>query len=647
MQYSRMTKVQLIEENRRLRQQLSEINQEQPKLNNVEPRPVPQKFLKSQSVFRQLTENIPVLIYVFHGDRFIYVNRAFELGLGYPMEELLEMNFWDVVHPDYKELIKQRGLARQRGENEPNRYELKVFRKNGDEMWLDLFTSSAIDINGETIIVVGCYDISERKSAREELKKARDELEIRVIERTEALSEANQELVFLNSTLNSVIKNMSDAVVLVDKRGSVQSLNKVLELAWGKAVKEIIQYLKEDILGPKISHSAKMLENGAAFRDKEIMFSTQKGDIQSLVSGTPIRNEQGEVEWGILLVRPLKDVRKLVNRFSGAQASFRFEDIIGSSEGIKETIRAAMRAAYNLSSILIEGESGTGKEMFAQSVHNMSYRRNEPFVALNCGAIPRDLIASELFGYAEGAFTGAKKGGSPGKFEMASGGTLFLDEIGDMPFEQQVALLRVIQEKHLTRIGGDKLIPVDVRIICATNKNLFEEMQKGKFRKDLYYRINVISLKIPPLRQRPEDVSTLFKYLLMKAGKKEILKYLDPKVIESLEQYDWPGNVRELQNVVERMLNAADGANIGIEHLPEELCPIQSGCVPTAESSARWLENLGAMPGKARKIAAEIERQEILETIERCNGNVSKVARELGISRSTMYRKMSCYGIKQ
>jgi transcriptional regulator with PAS, ATPase and Fis domain len=227
---------------------------------------------------------------------------------------------------------------------------------------------------------------------------------------------------------------------------------------------------------------------------------------------------------------------------------------------MRETVEVARMAARSSSNVLIEGESGTGKELFAQAIHNASRRSAGAFVAVNCGAIPRELIASELFGYSEGAFTGAKKGGNPGKFELADGGTLFLDEIGDMPLEQQVALLRVIQDKSISRIGSNQVIPVDVRIICATNKNLLELMQTGRFRQDLYYRLNVINLRILPLRERKEDIPLLFEHFLQQMNQ-DCRSIIPNDFTERLLSYDWPGNVRELQNTVERIIH--------LEHMPD------------------------------------------------------------------------------
>ena len=315
----------------------------------------------------------------------------------------------------------------------------------------------------------------------------------------------------LNRNLNNVVNNMSDGVIIVNRSGEIELLNHVFEQNWGALLDRIKMNLKEDILKGKIAFINDMFDRRIPFQDEEFIFFASGKQIHILASGTPIVDEEGVVSSGLLILRPIKDVHKLVNRFSGAKASFRFENIITGNRTMQELIDNAKMAASNTSNVLIEGESGTGKELFAQAIHNSSQRSKEPFIAINCGAIPRDLIGSELFGYAEGAFTGARKGGNPGKFELASGGTVFLDEIGDMPLEQQAALLRVIQEKSITRIGGTQAIPVDVRIICATNKDLQTEMHHGRFRKDLYYRLNVILLRFR-LRERKEDIRLLVNH---------------------------------------------------------------------------------------------------------------------------------------
>jgi transcriptional regulator with PAS, ATPase and Fis domain len=260
--------------------------------------------------------------------------------------------------------------------------------------------------------------------------------------------------------------------------------------------------------------------------------------------------------------------------------------------------------------------------------------------------MPRELIGSELFGYAEGAFTGARKGGKPGKFELASGGTIFLDEIGDMPIDQQGALLRVLQEKKITRIGGLRDIPIDVRVVCATNKDLSDEMRKGNFRSDLFYRLNVINIKIPPLRERPGDILLLFKHFLndLHAPVDQSFEDIDPEVINCLLRYKWPGNVRELQNVVERMVNAMNGTTIEIENLPMEIREWRpaSECPPLPNVSKNQDSDVTMDQARelGKQLSTDMEKNQIIDLLKQYGGNVSRVAREMSISRPTLYKKM-------
>lgn len=372
---------------------------------------------------------------------------------------------------------------------------------------------------------------------------------------------------------------------------------------------------------------------------------TPHGTLPLLASGTPILGKERTFERGIIIFRPLKEIHKLVNRISGARATFHFEDIITGSPEMLRLIERLKSSPSSMSNILIIGESGTGKELIAQAVHNVSPRRRGPFIAVNCGAIPRELIGSELFGYAEGAFTGAKKGGNPGKFELANGGTIFLDEIGDLPFDQQATLLRVVQERSITRIGGREIIPVDVRIICATNKDLSLEMNRGRFRHDLYYRLNVISVKIPPLRERTNDVLLLFKYFLKKAElqtNKKVKKF-DHDVEKYLILYDWPGNVRELQNVVECMVNNMYDSNLEFEHLPTEIRNYSPEL--TSSTLLRQTDGISSVTMRearalGRRLATTTEKNQINELLIKHGGNITRIAREIGVARSTIYKKM-------
>lgn len=587
--------------------------------------------LQEGSTFRKFIDSLPVLIYAFHADKYIYVNPAFEKALGYTSQELLQMNFWDVVHPEYKEFIRKRGQARLRGEQVPSHYPIKAVKKNGEIMWADVFFNIT-QVAGEIVSIVGAYDITETKRLKEEL-------ELRVAERTVELTKANHELNVLNQNLNHIVKNMTDGVVLVSKMGEMEVLNPASKKTWGNLLEDL-PLIKEKFFNDENKHYELLFNDNIAFQDEEIIIDTANNSTRFLASGTPIFNENNQVDTALIIIKPIEDIHRLVNRFSGATAKFTFANIITKNPKMLEVISIAQSVAKTDSIIMIKGESGTGKELFAQAIHNESYRASGPFVALNCGAIPRELIASELFGYAEGAFTGAKRGGNPGKFELASGGTLFLDEIGDMPHEQQVALLRVIQEKNITRIGGHHVIPVDVRIICATNKDLLAEIEKGNFRQDLYYRLNVVSIRIPPLRERREDIPLLFQYFINKTDTNYNIDSQVSLLLDNLiTSYAWPGNVREIQNIVERMLSLPPDYN-------------KDNILPYIDiiGHNKFRENkLDITLHEAYKIKKhdikQDEKEKIIRLLKEHKGNITQVAKEMEIARSTLYRKMKKYKI--
>ncbi len=588
---------------------------------------------------RQFMKNMPLYMFSIQGNTFTYANPATLNTLGYSMEELRSKNWWDIVHPDYQEMMIERNKRRLNREPVPDQYEIIVTDKNHKQHWVEILNTN-IEVNGIASTISAAMDISERKHMEIELQKTQNDLEQRVIQRTSQLHQTNQEISITNKILKSIITNMSDGVLIIDIYGNVEHMNPTAR----DILKEGLEYLKFCAQNKDKSILWRMLNRGQPFRDEEIMLNTKKGNIHFLASGAPIHNEQGEIHRGVIIVRPIKEVHKLINRFTGAKAKFCFEDIIYESKKMKELIVMAKRAASKESNVLLEGESGTGKELFAQAIHNSSKCFKGPFVALNCGALPRDLIASELFGYAEGAFTGAKKGGNPGKFELASGGTIFLDEIGDMPLEEQTNLLRVIQEKSITRVGGNRLIPVHVRIICASNKNLREEVEKGTFRQDLFYRLHVLAIKIPPLRERPEDIPVLFRYFLINTYgfDQQYIDMIDPLIYERFCHFQWPGNVRELQNVTERMVNTTNGQYLRLEHLPTEFNNNSKPPVlqihSTASSDVKGNK-------KIRQLVAQVEREEIIKLLDKHNGNVSQVAREMGFNRRTIHRKIKTYGI--
>lgn len=393
------------------------------------------------------------------------------------------------------------------------------------------------------------------------------------ITRQMASEKAWRERDVANRFREALMESISEGILATDRSHTVIQMNQAAadllytkpELAIGKDVREVLPGGGEDweniVTGEKFITDLE--------QDITIPFGTAKITATS----RPVRAHNGQNEGTVLVLTAMNRVRKLAQRMSGAVARLTFENMIGKDPGFKECLTQAKSAARSDSTMLLLGESGTGKDILAQAIHNESLRVRGPFVAINCGAIPRDLIGSELFGYTEGAFTGAKKSGSPGKFELADGGTIFLDEIGDMPPELQTTLLRVLEQKSITRIGGSKVLPVNVRVIAATNRDLALEVKRGNFRRDLYYRLNVVSIRLMPLRERKEDIELLFKHFLERlcAQLGKSVTSIDPGLWPLIKAHDWPGNVRELQNAVERALHFLQDSSLNTEHLPEEV----------------------------------------------------------------------------
>lgn len=342
----------------------------------------------------------------------------------------------------------------------------------------------------------------------------------------------------------------------------------------------------------------------------------------------------------VITLSDITHIQKLENQIrrslseKGLRARYTFDDIIHGSAIIDSTIDTARRYAASDSNIIIVGETGTGKELFAQSIHNASPRKNGPFVAINCAALPENLLESELFGYVEGAFTGSVKGGKMGLFEQAHGGTLFLDEIGEISISTQTKLLRVLQEREVRRIGDNKVISINVRIISATNKSISQLAGKGLFRRDLMYRLDVLRIFLPPLRQRDSDVELLFTHLMAQEGKKNKMNIpqVNPAAFLALHDYPFTGNIRELRNIVERSLVICSGNVITKDDLLRALYP------QDLDDSSTFVPSLAPQ--------SQSEENSILWALSECNGNQTKAAKLLGINRSTLWRKLQKYDIK-
>ncbi len=463
---------------------------------------------------------------------------------------------------------------------------------------------------------------------------------------TENLLKELQRLRFHEAVIDELAENAYEGLVVVDSHGNIT-----------KSKYEKLLGIKEaDVIGKPVSE---IIENT---RLHEVIRSgrSEIGQIQTinghdmLASRIAVwRNGKVIGAVGTVLFKDVKEVKALANRlekleskvktYEGEinrlhQAKYTFDHIITRNTQMRHLIDLARKAADSHATVLLEGESGTGKEYFSHAIHKASYRSSGPFVQINCAAIPRELIESELFGYVEGAFTGARKGGKLGKFELANGGTLLLDEIGTLPLDMQAKLLRVLEEREYERIGGNQKIAVDIRVIAATNEPLTEMVQKGKFREDLYYRLNVLRLFLPPLRDRKEDIPLLAQHLLdafCTQYHRPVVR-LSNGAMERLQAYDWPGNVRELRNAMERALMVSEGQVLYTKDLPDIF--LDKDTMPQTPDYDTPLTLDAAVE------AAEADA--IRRALIRCDGNRTEAAKLLGIHRTGLHKKLKQYGIE-
>lgn len=459
-------------------------------------------------------------------------------------------------------------------------------------------------------------------------------------------SQSNQELKEKIELYKTIIDITYNWIVVVNIDGEITMINNPYcsflgikkEDAIGKHVTEIIPNTRMHIVaksGKREIGDVQKIKGNQMIADRIPIFV--EGKLVGAV-GTVVFKDIAELDSYVKKVTVMeKELEFYKAEWKKALGSkYTFENIIGESDAINQAKKLAKKVSKTRSSILILGESGTGKELFAHSIHNESPRSNYPLIKINCASIPKDLLESELFGYEEGAFTGAKKGGKPGKFEMANNSTIFLDEIGELPMNMQAKLLRAIQEREIERIGGTKSTTLDVRIIAATNRDLEKMVKNGEFREDLYYRLNVIKVTIPSLRERKEDISMLAKYLLRKVSDDmgRFVTEITPKAMELLEEYDWPGNIRELENTIERAINLVDKeARIKVSHLPYYIQSLNN-------NNADTFYNINL-----KKLVSELEITEIKKAISISKGNKLHAAKMLGISRTSLYEKMQKYNM--
>ncbi|PLR80177.1 sigma-54-dependent Fis family transcriptional regulator [Bacillus canaveralius] len=454
----------------------------------------------------------------------------------------------------------------------------------------------------------------------------------KAIENELQLKEKIEKNELMKSYLEETTNTLSDGIIIINEKGTIIKTNKTLQKMLHLHPDEIEGVKLTNVFENRTIESFLLLSQEVVDREIKLRIRKNGVHLSVLFNAKPIIRGL-QVIGSLVTVKEIKKVRLFVNHVSGNQAKVTFNEMIGENERFLDCLHEAKLAAQSASTVLIMGESGTGKDLLAQAIHNESSRRQNPFLAINCGGIPRDLLGSELFGYVEGAFTGARKGGSAGKFELADGGTLFLDEIGEMSLEMQVLLLRVLQNREVVRIGGFKVVPVNVRIIAATNKNLKQEVQKGNFREDLYFRLNVMPITMTSLRERKDDIPLLVHHFSSQLayGLQKSIPAIRNEVMDLLTKYQWPGNVRELQNILERAIVKSSGRDLTADLFPEEITGLHS-----LPENPRLL-----LPRKD-----ELKKQALMDSITKYNGNFSKAAKYLGISRSTLYRQMERYNIR-
>ncbi|WP_313233552.1 sigma-54 interaction domain-containing protein [Tissierella praeacuta] len=553
---------------------------------------------------------------------------SFKIGI-LVVDEYCNISFFNNEVLNILELFDENNLNRNLS-NVLSNFNIKSFLKSNKK-----HESQKLKYNGKDIIVI-------KKAISNDDTKEGAYIIFQKLDTCKKIIRQFDDEVEAYSLLNTVMEATNDAIVYVNKDGYIEMLSNPYaeflgvdrEVAIGKHVREVIENTRMDIvIKTGISEIAQVQE----IKGKKMIATRIPVFVNGKVIGAVGKVLFKDVDELNSLYMKINKIEKELNLYKDEfkkvnKAKYALDSIISISKSMENLKVLTKKAAKTNSNILILGESGTGKELFAHAIHNNSRRINSPFIKVNCAAIPYELLESELFGYEEGAFTGAKKGGKIGKFKAADGGTIFLDEIGDLPMNMQVKILRVLQDKEIERIGSNFSEKIDVRVIAATNKDLEKMVSEGMFRLDLYYRLNVVNIKIPPLRDRKEDIPILSKYLVDKISKGENIKVdkiLD-NTLEYLKNYDWPGNVRELENILERAINFLEEETIiKPEHLPPKI---------TGITRNKQMKSL-------KSILEEVEKQSIIDSLIIFNGNKTLAAKALDISRTSLYEKISKYNI--
>lgn len=434
--------------------------------------------------------------------------------------------------------------------------------------------------------------------------------------------------------------SIDDGILIIDNDFKLKDFNlkmcNILKISKEKLYKLDIKYLLNDIVKDIYNFN-----QNSKITYREISLYLEDYKIECNINVTPVQMDNKHVGF-VILAKKIDSIRNVVNKIAGFSSRYSFNDIITSNSKMIATIEEAKNIAQNECSVLITGESGTGKELFAHAIHNASNRSKGPFVAINCAALPKDLVESELFGYEIGSFTGASKEGNPGKFELANEGTIFLDEVGELPLEIQSKLLRVLDNHSITRIGGKHERKLNVRVIAATNRNLYNEIKMKNFRSDLYYRLNVFNIKLIPLRERPEDIELCAKFFLQRINMKnsEMKKYFDENFIILIKNYSWPGNVRELENFIQRAYYLSKNCSISYSFAQEYT---DNNADENTRNNTKKKYNLFYKNKSKLETFGEVEKSLIIRALKYCNGNVIDASKLIGVGKSTLYRKIKKY----
>ena len=527
----------------------------------------------------------------------------YEEVVGRPCTDLFQVELWKTVQRTIQEGAFQSNLH------------IETMTAEGDQLPLCVTVSPLRHIKGDIAGAVLTFrDVNEMR---------------RLVER---LSQRNTEILLERDKLNAILNSIQDGVFTIDEHWRITSFNRAAEVITGYTAEEAIGLYCRDIFRSvtclETCPLRRTLATGESVYDAELDITTKEGRrVPISVNTALLYDVDGTVLGGVETFRDLSNVKALTEELEGR---YSFHNIIGKSKQMQALYNLLEDVAETDATVLIQGASGTGKELVARAIHYNGPRRERPFIAVNCAALPESLLESELFGYEKGAFTGAVRN-KPGRFERAHGGTLFLDEVGEMIPGVQAKLLRVLDSGEMERVGGTQTLRTDVRILAATNRDLLEAVEEGTFREDLYYRLNVISMRLPTLSERKEDISLLSDHFIRvfnaKTGRS--IKGLSKEAMRRLLDHDWPGNVRELENAIEYAFVRCEGEYILLRDLPE-----------TLHSS---IDQEGLLREKDPFAASE--RTLIQTTLEKVGGNRGDAAKTLGISRPTLWRKMKKHGL--